>query len=134
MKSDTVWLSPCPLTERLGTVVALPRKVLLLLIAAFILAALLMVASPASAQSCEGYIYDGRRLGAIGALSAEDIASKPYELRCLIGSAREQAGDLPPAPEGYVWNSDYSLSPEVYSPTYSDGCWWYDDYEGWYYW
>ena len=112
----------------------LPRRVLVLLMAAFMIATLLLVAIPASAQSCEGYIYDGRRLGAIGALSAEDIASKPYELRCLIGSAREQAGDLPPAPEGYVWNSDYSLSPEFYSPSYSDSCWWYDDYEGWYYW
>jgi hypothetical protein len=102
--------------------------VLLVTAAVLVVTMLALTAGSASAQACEGYIYDGRRLGAIGALTAEDIAARPYEQRCLIGSARDQAGDLPPAPEGYVWNSDYTLSP-------SGGYWYYDyDYQDWYYW
>lgn len=104
------------------------RRMIVMLVSVMTLATML-IAAPASAETCEGYIYDGRRLGAIGALTAEDIAALPYEQRCLIGSAREQAGDLPPAPEGYVWNSDYTLSPSG-----AGGYWYYDDYYGdWYY-
>ena len=40
----------------------------------------------------------------------------------MIGDALYQAGVLPPAPEGYAWNSDYTLSPS--------GGYWYYDYGG----
>lgn len=51
------------------------KRINVVLLAAMLVAAVLAVTAPASAQTCEGYTYETSSLGAIRPDSARDLAT-----------------------------------------------------------